>query len=947
MGPGAQPLVNAVAAGAPRLAAGVAIDAATGCPEGRAITAGEHCVPWDVEMYPQTIPGPGGCAEALFMKVPLNRDVDEYLALWSWDTPAARAHPWLFTGPGSGPYGEEAWSTTALTPQNTGVNVHYDVPAGFGAWFVAAGGGPGPCDAQTGSAQAWAVTYKWEVSGQVTFAGSGDPAPGITVNADCPGGGADTTNNNGGYRFLLGKGPCTIAPAPPGGEDVSPEKRVLDVEGNITDANFQLTGTLYFKVQKGLSVKSNSSAGAGLVKAGTAFTEQVTLKDVSKTKAVLVAPIYPALSGNADGGALQPVGGVIQHQLSSTTVADPSPIVVLRPGQEQVFDSVIATTASRSLGTEGDGQKVSGGTRAYVQFSVPRAFVLSDDDQLTPLDPRQIEVAPGSTDKTAVGIDDSAPDQTPFNAYLATYDIAKGLVVGSYHVFYGLVHGVLWDLPILAAKGIMSIPTALINYVTMEGELWQECQDNPAEMAAFLNIVTNTTLLVYKQAPFLLKKLGDIKASLDAAAYKHFNDIETDWRSGDWEAAVTQWSQDSTEFFGNAATLFVNPGVIAGAIGDATIARVPGLLKALYVADETKFAKDAEEVTVAIGTGEAAGEVTGAETALKEMVPGLPLIPAEMANVYGISQKMFNELAAFCEKYDVLVTLRSRSAEAISLIEAGLSAVKPAAIKLKTVTQLDVDFLGFPKNVVLGLSKKVSSIGQVLVREPIYLSADCAAACALAKLQAEMIARGVERGSAKWYEVQSRWAQRYGEWVSPGKGYIGNLDQAAKEGKLTLDWHWGENHIDPNLTQSPQTVLFRMANGGDGVRIPEVFVNGSWKSITGDVDLVSVTAADGSPLSDKAYVHLLQELGATSVDIQHPATATWYDDVDDTTSMFDPTDPAFADKAKYLQADKCCVMQVGPDGKARAVRLDLNGSTFASKNDYHLNYVGGYLNAAP
>jgi hypothetical protein len=76
-------------------------------------------------------------------------------------------------------------------------------------------------------------------------------------------------------------------------------------------------------------------------------------------------------------------------------------------------------------------------------------------------------------------------------------------------------------------------------------------------------------------------------------------------------------------------------------------------------------------------------------------------------------------------------------------------------------------------------------------------------------------------------------------------------------------------------------------------------------------------------LSDKAYSRLLQELGATSVDIQHPATATWYNDVDDVTSMFDPTDPDFSDKAKYMQANECCVMQVGPDGKARAVHLDL------------------------
>jgi hypothetical protein len=102
-----------------------------------------------------------------------------------------------------------------------------------------------------------------------------------------------------------------------------------------------------------------------------------------------------------------------------------------------------------------------------------------------------------------------------------------------------------------------------------------------------------------------------------------------------------------------------------------------------------------------------------------------------------------------------------------------------------------------------------------------------------------------------------------------------------------------------------------------------------------------------SGIIPKRLLPRAQELGATSVDIQHPATATWYNDVDDVTSMFDPTDPDFSDKAKYMQANECCVMQVGPDGKARAVRLDLQGSSFVDKNNYFLNYVGRYMASAP
>ena len=47
--------------------------------------------------------------------------------------------------------------------------------------------------------------------------------------------------------------------------------------------------------------------------------------------------------------------------------------------------------AKRSESDNG-GKKVSGGTRAYVQFNVPNTFVLEAGDNLKPLDPRQIVV---------------------------------------------------------------------------------------------------------------------------------------------------------------------------------------------------------------------------------------------------------------------------------------------------------------------------------------------------------------------------------------------------------------------------------------------------------------------------------------------------------------------------------------------------------------------------
>ena len=911
---------------------------ADGC--GQPPAVGEHCVPVRVQLIYVDHSWSGHCEQLLVMQVPLIAGVDKYGADW-W--PPKTTTPWEFFasggphGHGTGPYGIEVYSTRSLTYALT-----YKVPNGYGAWLVGYGGGPGACSGNPGRAVAWGWTARWVVSGQVTVHDLTDePAADVTVRAACPSGGATATDNDGHYMFLLEPGRCTITAEPQAPSEALPTKRNLDVEGDIDHVDFQVTKDLYFKVGTGLSVHA---PGSQLIKAGTAFTERVTLEDISTDQSIVVAPIYPGLSGNANGGALQPVGGVVQKQLQSPSSADPSPIVVLKPGESQVFDSVIFTDASSILGTDNGGKAVSGGTRAYVQFQQPRAFILKAGDELAPLDPSLVVTAQGSTDQMAVSIDDSTPDQMPFNGYLASWDISKGLVLGLFHFTVGLVQGVITTLEALGSA-VVNIPTAVINYVNAEAELWQEVKDNPVEAALFVNIVTNQMLLVYKQAPFLLKKLGDIKSAVDTAVYEHFNRIEQEWRQGDWQEALTDWADDGTNLSANL--LVLNPSLMAGAIGDATIARVPGVLEDLDAAQAAEFAKNDEAVAQALGTGESEGEIGEAVAAEDALAPGNILGPSEMANIYGVSSAEFTSMVATAEKYKLLITLRSRASEAISLIEKGLSYVKPAAIKLKTVSAMDIKYLGYPADVTLD-GQEVSSVGQVLIKKPLFLSEDCPAACALAKLQADILSLGVTKDSPVFYEAQSRWVQRYGEWTSNHAGYVGNLEAAAKDHYLTLDWHWQENHIYPDMVQSAQKVGFQLAPGPAGTLMPEVRVGpGPWKTITGDIDLVSITNADGSPLSDEQYVKVLEELGAGPVNIQHPATATWYDDVNDDTSIFDPSDPNFADKAKYMNAEQCCSMQVGPDGKARAVKFQLDGSQFVDQNDYYINYVGGYQAPAP
>lgn len=164
----------------------------SGCPAAAGPTpvSGDHCVPLAVTPVWVDSPSAGGCGEALFLKMKLQKGIAVYGAEWRWASRWTGA-PWVFhatggpNGTGSGPYGEEQWSTVALTPQNTGVNVHYRVPKGYGAWFVAAGGGPGPCSNAATVQSGWGWTAQATIDGSV-LDGRGGPVKDALIHIRGP-----------------------------------------------------------------------------------------------------------------------------------------------------------------------------------------------------------------------------------------------------------------------------------------------------------------------------------------------------------------------------------------------------------------------------------------------------------------------------------------------------------------------------------------------------------------------------------------------------------------------------------------------------------------------------------------------------------------------------------------------------------------------------------------
>jgi hypothetical protein len=105
-----------------------------------------------------------------------------------------------------------------------------------------------------------------------------------------------------------------------------------------------------------------------------------------------------------------------------------------------------------------------------------------------------------------------------------------------------------------------------------------------------------------------------------------------------------------------------------------------------------------------------------------------------------------------------------------------------------------------------------------------------------------------------------------------------------------------------------------------------------WRSITGDVDGVSITHANGDALTDAEQIAVLSDLARSPLGTMHGFTATWVKN-----GAFD-----FAAKDKYLFGIGCCAFQFAPDEVVRAVKPLKEMSEMRNPENFYIHYEGGY-----
>ncbi len=720
-----------------------------------------------------------------------------------------------------------------------------------------------------------------------------------------------------------------VGSAPSGGRIAGIGSGELDVSGPV------------------LLMSTGNSSGAalpgmhGLIIAGAPFTIDLSLKNLSYVHKIVVSPFRAALSGNATGGQVV-LGDAPASALDQAALPVPPEFLTLDPRQSLKAEIVAYTTQSQGI-LQNAGKQGVGGTRANVTLPTPAAsYVNANGSAGQPVASADIGVNGDTTYQ--VGIDDSDLYQPQvYKDWLTgnyTGDtltgaafFSAGLVNGAANFFSGMVHAIP-NLPLLVGQGLVAIPPALYDLAQFEVQLWQSLQNDPVAKLAYTNALTASAYAMYKNAQgFANSSFGK---EIVAAENAYFTNLSNLW-ARDWGAAVEQIGEET----GEAVAPIAGPKLAAWFVrgmAPAVLARSAPALKAFAAQQNALYTAFGQQLTARYPRFASALD---AISALKDAPPGTPFTDTQIRQLYGLTQRQVSWLRNFAQTQDLLIVCRSRAVDSIAWLNGQVvngvkwaeAVLKPEAIKLKNVSFEDWQYLGYNE----------SDIGRVVISQHELPT--------ITQVEAKMTANGLTPGSTDWNDILSRLSQREGEFSAPAsKGKVKGLIQDAEKGEITMNFNLAGNSVDPSALASAETTYpFRLANEANqaipknqlasykGNMIPEFFVNGQWRCVTGDVDFLQITKGNGAALNDAQRAAVYLEMSRSPVGFMHGESATWT-----LGAAFD-----FPEKVnEFVRAGTALQFAPDPSGTGIARAVKFLTAQFTNKTEYVIEWAGGALNPA-
>jgi hypothetical protein len=271
--------------------------------------------------------------------------------------------------------------------------------------------------------------------------------------------------------------------------------------------------------------------------------------------------------------------------------------------------------------------------------------------------------------------------------------------------------------------------------------------------------------------------------------------------------------------------------------------------------------------------------------------------------------------------------VRSRNPETLTWLQKFKAVVKPELLKIKNVDAIDVKFLGYLPG----------DAGSVVFAEPL------SKAEVLSRIQAAGLS------TAQSDAVLARYADREAEWTKWYSTYEGY----AKAGKVNIGFNVNsQGVVGPNQAINRRFALQPVAQKNligirpTGTQYFQVELGdatgglGVLRRVTGDIDVVAITRANGEILDAGERAQLYIDLQG-AISMQHGETLSWLKNGD---ILFDI-------KAKLLAAHLPggeLLAVFGPDGSVRAAAINAGLTIFnTATNSVVLHLDGAFAAVKP
>ncbi len=247
--------------------------------------------------------------------------------------------------------------------------------------------------------------------------------------------------------------------------------------------------------------------------------------------------------------------------------------------------------------------------------------------------------------------------------------------------------------------------------------------------------------------------------------------------------------------------------------------------------------------------------------------------PKVWRDVYGAARDDVQKMLKIAKEEGVLIAFRSRSPISIKLLEEGLAWLKPQSVKAKTVSAIDIKYLGFPEDALGKVVMVQPPFGARLTGDALEVALDAH----MSKLKVKHVELFDQVHAAEVRDRLKMRANKYHEHLAEWIDYA--------ENGMPVGFEYSKNGVtsgrDVSELRNVKLEVSQVENpvGGEMLTRIDLKVAGAngtdFRYLTGDIDIVGFFNLDRSPIMDAAIREALYEKMRSLVGMQHGETMTW------------------------------------------------------------------------